>query len=143
MDNYVDVATRLKWAFEKYPDLRIQETHREVIEMPDKSCFIRCTVTIWRSADDFAMCFLYSQIRVFLKCPFEPCSDIYIVIHEPAHTPHQTIASLPDRVCRVKPLSLIRPSLTSVPRVGLIVLPDMFSVVSNSSSVALCRHNDS
>jgi len=52
MDNYVDVATRLKWAFEKYPDLRIQETHREVIEMPDKSCFIRCVVTIWRTADD-------------------------------------------------------------------------------------------
>lgn len=52
MDNYVDVATRLKWAFEKYPDLRIQETHREVIEMPDKSCFIRCIVTIWRTADD-------------------------------------------------------------------------------------------
>jgi len=56
MDNYVDVATRLKWAFEKYPDLRIQETHREVIEMPDKSCFIRCTVTIWRSADDLIPC---------------------------------------------------------------------------------------
>ena len=52
MDNYVDVATRLKWAFEKYPDLRIQETHREVIGMPDKSCFIRCVVTIWRTADD-------------------------------------------------------------------------------------------
>ena len=52
MDNYVDVTTRLKWAFEKYPDLRIQETHREVIEMPDKSCFIRCVVTIWRTADD-------------------------------------------------------------------------------------------
>ena len=52
MDGYLDVATRLKIAFEKYPDLRIQETHREVVEMPDKSCFIRCTVTIWRSADD-------------------------------------------------------------------------------------------
>lgn len=56
MDNYVDVATRLKWAFEKYPDLRIQETHREVIEMPDKSCFIRCVVTIWRTADDPIPC---------------------------------------------------------------------------------------
>ena len=56
MDNYVDVATRLKWAFEKYPDLRIQETHREVIEMPDKSCFIRCVVTIWRTADDLIPC---------------------------------------------------------------------------------------
>ena len=41
MDNYVDVATRLKIAFERWPDMRIQETSREVIEMPDKSCFIR------------------------------------------------------------------------------------------------------
>ena len=52
MDNYVDVATRLKMAFERWPELRIQESHREVIEMPDKSCFIRCVVTIWRSPDD-------------------------------------------------------------------------------------------
>ena len=52
MDNYVDVATRLKIAFERWSDLRIQETAREVIEMPDKSCFIRCTVTIWRDAAD-------------------------------------------------------------------------------------------
>ena len=52
MDNYVDVATRLKMAFERWPELRIQETHREVIEMPDKTCFIRCVVTIWRSPDD-------------------------------------------------------------------------------------------
>ena len=29
LDNYVDVATRLRLAFEKYPDLRIQETTRE------------------------------------------------------------------------------------------------------------------
>ena len=56
MDGYLDVATRLKMAFEKYPDLRIQETHREVVEMPDKSCFIRCTVTIWRTADDPIPC---------------------------------------------------------------------------------------
>ena len=52
MDNYVDVATRLKLAFERWPELRIQETHREVIEMPDKTCFIRCVVTIWRDAND-------------------------------------------------------------------------------------------
>jgi len=56
MDNYVDVATRLKWAFDKYPDLRIQETLREVVEMPDKSCFIRCTVTIWRTDTDQIPC---------------------------------------------------------------------------------------
>ena len=52
LDNYVDVATRLQLAFAKYPDLRIQETHREVIEMPDKSCFIRCTVSVWRDPTD-------------------------------------------------------------------------------------------
>ncbi len=52
LDNYVDVPTRLNLALKKYPDLRIQETAREVIEMPDKSCFIRCTVTVWRDATD-------------------------------------------------------------------------------------------
>lgn len=52
LDNYVDVATRLRLAFDKYPDLRIQETSREIIEMPDKNCFIRCTVTVWRDATD-------------------------------------------------------------------------------------------
>ena len=52
MDNYVDVATRLQLAFKRWPELRIQETAREVIEMPDKTCFIRATVTIWRTPDD-------------------------------------------------------------------------------------------
>ena len=52
LDNYVDVPTRLGMALKKYPDLRIQETAREIIEMPDKSCFIRCTVTVWRDAND-------------------------------------------------------------------------------------------
>ena len=52
LDNYVDVPTRLTAALKKYPDLRIQETGREIIEMPDKSCFIRCTVTVWRDATD-------------------------------------------------------------------------------------------
>ncbi len=52
LDNYVDVPTRLNLALKKYPDLRIQETAREIIEMPDKSCFIRCTVTVWRDAID-------------------------------------------------------------------------------------------
>jgi hypothetical protein len=52
LDNYVDVPTRLGMALQKYPDLRIQETQREIIEMPDKSCFIRCTVTVWRDQAD-------------------------------------------------------------------------------------------
>ena len=52
LDNYVDVPTRLNLSLKKYPDLRIQETAREIIEMPYKSCFIRCTVTVWRDATD-------------------------------------------------------------------------------------------
>jgi hypothetical protein len=30
LDNYVDVPTRLNLALKKYPDLRIQETGREI-----------------------------------------------------------------------------------------------------------------
>jgi len=52
LDNYVDVPTRLTMAFAKYPDLRIQETLREVVKMPDESCYIRCQVTVWRDAND-------------------------------------------------------------------------------------------
>ena len=52
LGDYVDVPTRLRLALKKYPDLRVQETAREVIEMPDKSCFIRCIVTVWRDATD-------------------------------------------------------------------------------------------
>jgi len=52
LENYVDVPTRLTLALKKYPDLRIQETHRELVEMPDKSCFIRCIVTVWRDSTD-------------------------------------------------------------------------------------------
>ena len=72
MDNSVDVATRLKMAFERWPELRIQETHREVIEMPDKSCFIRCVVTIWRSPEDLipviaSACEIYPGKTSFTK----------------------------------------------------------------------------
>ena len=52
LGDYVDVPTRLRLALKKYPDLRVQETAREVIEMPDKTCFIRCIVTVWRDATD-------------------------------------------------------------------------------------------
>ena len=72
MDNYVDVATRLKMSFERWPEFRIQETHREVIEMPDKYCFIRCVVTIWRSPEDLipviaSACEIYPGKTSFTK----------------------------------------------------------------------------
>jgi hypothetical protein len=51
LSNYVDVATRLKMGLEKWPDLRIQETGRELLEAGDK-VYLVCTVTVWRTADD-------------------------------------------------------------------------------------------
>lgn len=52
LENYVDVPTRLKDALIKWPELRIQETSAEVVTMPDGSTFYRCTVTVWRDAND-------------------------------------------------------------------------------------------
>ena len=52
LSNYVDVSTRLVMALEKWPSLRIQETQSEVVTMPDGSCFIRCSVTVWRDETD-------------------------------------------------------------------------------------------
>ena len=37
LSNYVDVATRLKMALEQYPELRIQETNREFVEVGDRT----------------------------------------------------------------------------------------------------------
>jgi hypothetical protein len=51
LSNYVDVATRLKLALDKWPDLRVQETGRELLEVGDKQ-YLVCTVTAWRTADD-------------------------------------------------------------------------------------------
>jgi hypothetical protein len=52
IDNYVDVPTRLAEALKKHPNLRIQETSAEVVNMPDGSTFYRCTVTVWRDETD-------------------------------------------------------------------------------------------
>lgn len=51
LSNYVDVATRLKMALEQYPELRIQESSREFVNVGDRT-FLICTVTVWRSPDD-------------------------------------------------------------------------------------------
>jgi len=51
LDNYVDVATRLTLALERWPELRVQETDRELIELGEQLTLI-CTVTVWRTPDD-------------------------------------------------------------------------------------------
>ena len=52
LQNYVDVPTRLAEAYKRWPNLRIQETVNETVTMPDGSCFIRCTITVWRDETD-------------------------------------------------------------------------------------------
>ena len=52
LSNYVDVATRLKMALEQYPELRIQETSKEIVVNVGEKTFLICTVTVWRTPDD-------------------------------------------------------------------------------------------
>ena len=51
LDNYVDVATRLKMALEKYPNLRVSERDYKLEQFGDQTVLI-CTVAVWRDTDD-------------------------------------------------------------------------------------------
>lgn len=51
LDNYVDVATRLKMALEKYPNLRVSERGHEIATFGDQQVLI-CTVCVWRDDTD-------------------------------------------------------------------------------------------
>ena len=51
LDNYVDVATRLKLALEKYPNLRVSERGHEIATFGDTTVLI-CSVCVWRDVDD-------------------------------------------------------------------------------------------
>ena len=51
LDNYVDVATRLKLALEKHPNLRVSERGHEIATFGDQTVLI-CTVCVWRDTDD-------------------------------------------------------------------------------------------
>ena len=51
LDNYVDVATRLKMALEKWPNLRVTESGYEIAQFGAETVLI-CRVTVWRDVDD-------------------------------------------------------------------------------------------
>lgn len=51
LDNYVDVATRLKMALEKWPNLRVTESGYEIAQFGAETVLI-CRVTVWRDTDD-------------------------------------------------------------------------------------------
>ena len=51
LDNYVDVATRLKLALEKWPNLRVSERGHEIATFGDSTVLI-CSVCVWRDETD-------------------------------------------------------------------------------------------
>jgi hypothetical protein len=51
LDNYVDVATRLKLALERWPDLRIREISHTVEVYNDQTVLV-CQVEVYRTPDD-------------------------------------------------------------------------------------------
>jgi hypothetical protein len=51
LSNYVDVATRLRTALERWPELRIQETGHQVVTIGDAT-YLAVTMTVWRNPDD-------------------------------------------------------------------------------------------
>lgn len=51
LDNYVDVATRLKLALEKWPNLRVSERGHEIATFGDTTVLI-CSMCVWRDTDD-------------------------------------------------------------------------------------------
>ena len=51
LENYVDVATRLKLALEKFPNLRVSERGHEIATFGDSTVLI-CTVCVWRDPED-------------------------------------------------------------------------------------------
>lgn len=51
LDNYVDVATRLKLALERWPDLRVEEQGHHVEVHGDNPVLI-CQVAVYRTPDD-------------------------------------------------------------------------------------------
>lgn len=51
LDNYVDVATRLKMALEKWPNLRVSERGYEIATFGDSTVLI-CSVCVWRDETD-------------------------------------------------------------------------------------------
>lgn len=51
LKDYVDVATRLRLAHERWPELRVEEQLPEVVNVGQR-VFIQSTVTVWRTPDD-------------------------------------------------------------------------------------------
>lgn len=69
LDGYMDVATRLKHAYARFPDLRIIESRPVLIDAGPQQ-FIEIKVTIYRTVDDVAPVVAYCWEEFPGKTPF-------------------------------------------------------------------------
>lgn len=76
-DDYVDVATRLAAAFEKWPDLRIVEDPPQLREVADR-LFLEVRVHVWRTADDPIPCVAHAWEPFPGRTPFTKDSEMMV-----------------------------------------------------------------
>ena len=75
LDNYVDVPTRLNLALKKYPDLRIQESKPQIVEV-DAQKYIEISCTVWRDANDPMPVVAYCWEQIPGKTPYTRGSEM-------------------------------------------------------------------
>ena len=77
LDNYVDVATRLKMAFEKWPNLRVVEDGHKVTTFGDQTVLI-CSVMVWRDETDKHPVFASASEPLPGKTPYTRNSELMV-----------------------------------------------------------------
>lgn len=77
LDNYVDVATRLRMALEKWPDLRIQERGHH-IELHGEKPVMICEVAVYRTIDDPMPSIASAMEPIPGKTPFTRDSELMV-----------------------------------------------------------------
>ena len=75
LGDYVDVPTRLAMALKKYPDLRIQESKPQIVEV-DNQKYVEISCTVWRDANDPMPVVAYCWEQIPGKTPYTRGSEM-------------------------------------------------------------------
>jgi hypothetical protein len=75
LGDYVDVPTRLAMALKKFPDLRIQESRPQIIEV-DNQKYVEISCTVWRDANDSNPMVAYCWEQIPGKTPYTRGSEM-------------------------------------------------------------------
>jgi len=75
LGDYVDVPTRLAMALKKFPDLRIQESRPQIIEV-DNQKYVEISCTVWRDANDTNPMVAYCWEQIPGKTPYTRGSEM-------------------------------------------------------------------